>query len=216
MVAGQLQVIDTCAQVKTSVPLAASSVQACSPGGTKANLAPPVSATSDRIFYRDGDTKIRYLTPDGHSADVTTVPGSATSVSFFSVSPDDQHIAVLVEDVSPATTIGLRLYVEDLQGGGHHADIYSTTIEKSGNTLWPMAWYGGLHRCFWWSFTRRVACRRASDRKPQGDDHRNMPGHQARDSQPVAISGRGGMRGLSIRAHFLQLERRRHRQRFAE
>lgn len=144
IVAGTLQVVDTCAKVKTSAPLAAPSVQACSPGGVKANLEPPVSATADRVYYRDGDTKIRYLTPDGQSADVTTVPGSATSVSFFSVSPDDQRIAVLVEDLSPASTVNLRLYVEDVQGGGHHADIYSAAISKSqGDTLWPMGWHGG-------------------------------------------------------------------------
>jgi hypothetical protein len=143
MVAGTLQAIDTCGKVKASAPLAASSVQVCSPGGMKANLEPPVSATRDRIYYRDGDTKVRSLTPGGQTADATTVPGSATMVSFFSVSPDDQRIAVLVEDVSPANTIGLRLYVEDVQGGGHHADIYATSIPKSGYTLWPMGWHSG-------------------------------------------------------------------------
>jgi hypothetical protein len=76
---------------------------------------------------------------------VTTVPGGPTQVSFFSVSPDDQRIAVVVEDISAATTISLRLYVEDLVGHGHHADIFTTTQPKgkTGTTLWPMGWHGG-------------------------------------------------------------------------
>ena len=74
------------------------------------------------------------------------MPGSATLISFFSVSPDDQRIAVLVEDMSAPSTISLRLYVEDLSGGGHHADIYSTTTPKGKTavTLWPMGWHQGL------------------------------------------------------------------------
>jgi hypothetical protein len=75
---------------------------------------------------------------------VTTVPGSPTAVSLFSVSPDDSRIAVVVEDGSHQPNINLRLYVEDLHGGGHHVDIYSTTISngKGGSTLWPMGWHG--------------------------------------------------------------------------
>jgi hypothetical protein len=66
-------------------------------------------------------------------------------VSFFSVSPDDKRIAVLVEDLSGPTTIALSLYVEDLIGHGHHADIYSTSTPKgrTGTTLWPMGWHEG-------------------------------------------------------------------------
>jgi hypothetical protein len=81
---------------------------------------------------------------DGQTADVTTVPGGPTTVSFFSVSPDDQRIAVMVEDLSSASSIGLRLYVEDLHGGGHRADIYTTTQAKNGGTtLWPAGWHQG-------------------------------------------------------------------------
>lgn len=131
--------------VVTHASVAAPTVQGCGQGAA-AVLQPPVSATVDKVFYRDGDTKIRYLTPGGQTGDATTVPGSATLVSFFSVSPDDQRIAVLVEDLSAATTISLRLYIEDLTGGGHHADIYSTSTPKgkTGETLWPMGWHQGL------------------------------------------------------------------------
>jgi hypothetical protein len=51
----------------------------------------------------------------------------------------------MVEDMGPANAINLRLYVEDLAGGGHHADIYTSTIVKgsSGFTEWPMGWHQG-------------------------------------------------------------------------
>jgi hypothetical protein len=115
-------------------------------GGNVAGLQPPVSATADKVFYRDGDTQIRYLTPDGHSGDVTTVPGSGSKLSFFSVSPDDRRIAVLVEDFSHADRIDLTLYVEDLVGHTHHKVIYtnSSTRYVTGRTLWPMGWHQGL------------------------------------------------------------------------
>jgi hypothetical protein len=48
-------------------------------------LAPPVSASNSKVYFRDGDTKIRFLTSDGNVGDATTVPGGATTVSFFSV-----------------------------------------------------------------------------------------------------------------------------------
>jgi hypothetical protein len=125
--------------------VAAPTIQSCAQGA-EAVLQPPVSASADKVYFRDGDTKIRYITPSGQSGDATTVPGSATLISFFSVSPDDQRIAVVVEDLSAASTISLRLYVEDLSGGGHHADIYSTTTPngKTATTLWPMGWHEGL------------------------------------------------------------------------
>ena len=133
------------AQVGATAKVAAPTVQTCTPGLT-ALLQPPISATADKVYFRDGDTRIGYLTPSGKTGDATTVPGSSSSVSFFSVSPDDERIAVLVEDFSAANTIGLRLYVEDVNGGGHHAEIYSTTTPKgpTATTLWPMGWHGGM------------------------------------------------------------------------
>src|SRR5690348_2702093 len=49
----QLQVVDTCGKVKAGATIAPSSFQQCAAGGPAANLAPPVSATSDRVYYRD-------------------------------------------------------------------------------------------------------------------------------------------------------------------
>src|SRR5712692_6660010 len=143
--AGMLELVKPDATVAATVAMAPSSVQFCSASHDGALQPPAVSATTDAVYFRDGDTKIRVVVPPGSAADVTTVPGGPTTVSFFSVSPDDQRIAVLVEDLSGSTTIGLRLYVEDLHGGGHHADIYTTTTPKgkTGSTLWPMGWHQG-------------------------------------------------------------------------
>jgi hypothetical protein len=134
--------VDGC--VGASAPVASASTQTyCSPN-LSAVVQPPVSATSDRVYFRDGDTQIRYLTPAGKIVDATSVPGGPTTISAFSVSPDDKRIAVVVEDLSN-DPIKLRLYVEDVDGGGHHVDIYSTTTPKStaGTTLWPMGWHNG-------------------------------------------------------------------------
>src|ERR1700681_4850861 len=143
--AGMLELVKPDATVATTIAMAPSSVQFCSASHDGAVQPPAVSATTDEVYFRDGDNKIREVVPPGSAADVTTVPGGPTTVSFFSVSPDDLRIAVLVEDLSPATTIGLRLYVEDLRGGGHHSDIYtaSTPKDKTGSTLWPMGWHQG-------------------------------------------------------------------------
>jgi hypothetical protein len=143
MVGGKLEMIGRTGCLGPSTSIAAPSVQNCIPG-LPAVLAPPVSASTSRVYFRDGDAKIRYMTPDGQVGDSTTVPGGPTTASFFAVSPDDKRIAVVVEDLSAAATIGLRLYVEDLTGGGHHADTFVTTIQKSGGvTLWPMGWHQG-------------------------------------------------------------------------
>ncbi|MHB8588370.1 MAG: hypothetical protein ACYDA0_05905 [Candidatus Dormibacteraceae bacterium] len=142
----KLELIRPDATIAASIAIASPSLpaQACGQG-MGAWLEPPVSATNDEVYYRDGDTKIRMVVPPSSSIDVTTVPGNANVVSFFSVSPDDQRIAVLVEDLSAATTVVERLYVEDLRGGGHHSDIYTTNVQKGkgATTLWPMGWHQG-------------------------------------------------------------------------
>jgi hypothetical protein len=144
--AGTLQLINLDASVAGTASVAAPTVQFCTAAHDGVVMPPPVSATSDQVYFRDGDTKIRMVVLPNSAADVTTVPGGPTTISFFSVSPDDQRIAVLVEDLSASATISLRLYVEDLHGGGHHADIFTTTTPKgkSGATLWPMGWHEGL------------------------------------------------------------------------
>lgn len=146
LTAGTLEMITPSGTIAAHAKVAAPSVRTCG-YGTVAVLQPPVSASDTKVYYRDGDTKIKFLTPEGQTGNVTTVPGSATKVSFFSVSPDDQRIAVLVEDLSPANTIKLSLYVEDLSGHTNHAVIFANTVPKlkgNGSTLWPMGWHNGM------------------------------------------------------------------------
>jgi len=71
-------------------------------------------------------------------------PGDASKISFFSVNPNGDRIAVMVEDFSPATTINLTLYVEDI-GHANHRVIYTKSTSKlhGGTTLWPMGWHQG-------------------------------------------------------------------------
>lgn len=136
--AGKVEMINSSGQVAASAALRPSSVGTCAGGVFAAE--PPVSASLDRVYYRDGDTQIRSLTLDGVTQDVTTVPGGPNVVSFFAVSPDDRRIAVEVNTISGATVSEL-LYVEDLSGGGQHVELYRTNSTQT--TLWPMGWYQG-------------------------------------------------------------------------
>ena len=57
---------------------------------------------------------------------------------MFAVSPDDQRIAVIVSDFTSAGA-AIKLYVEDLNGGTNHVDIYS---QANAFSLWPIGWHG--------------------------------------------------------------------------
>src|SRR5258708_29551945 len=67
----------------------------------------------------------------------TTISVDSSPAAVFAVSPDDSRIAVAVITFPfPAKT---RIYVEDLTGGGHHIDLFS-----SGTVLeWPVGWHQG-------------------------------------------------------------------------
>src|SRR5438132_627813 len=84
--AGTLEMITPAGTIAAHASVAPPSAHTCG-HETGAVLQPPVSASDNKVYYRDGNTKIEFLTPDGQVGNVTTVPGSATKVSFFSVSP---------------------------------------------------------------------------------------------------------------------------------
>jgi hypothetical protein len=96
---------------------------------------PEVSASSTRAYYLDGDKDIHYLAPDGRSGLVTRVPGSTTAYAAFAVSPDDSQIAVSVFDFSKRP-IGVRLYVENIDGSSH-VDLFASTTDY----VWPVGWH---------------------------------------------------------------------------
>jgi hypothetical protein len=99
----------------------------------------PVSTSDTRAYFMDAAGTIRFLAPNGDTGHATAVPaGTGTRRSMFAVSPDDKRIAVVVADY---TTNGAstKLYVEDLNGGGNHLDLFS---ESGARTLWPVGWHG--------------------------------------------------------------------------
>jgi hypothetical protein len=114
----------------------------CTGNADQVNIPPPVSASNGHVYLRDGSA-IRMVVPPSTKVDVTTVPDGKSVVSMFSIRPDDQRIAVVVIDTSSSTTITSRLYVEDLVGRGHHADIFTASAPKSSTAtmLWPMGWH---------------------------------------------------------------------------
>jgi hypothetical protein len=104
------------------------------PGGVLVQM-PNISASSSRLYYLDGDSSVMFLKPDGTSGAATTISVDSKSAAVFSVSPDDSRIAVAVITYPyPATT---RIYVEDLTGGGHHVDLFSSTSVVE----WPVGWH---------------------------------------------------------------------------
>jgi len=105
---------------------------------TPALVAPPVSTSNARVYYMDAQGVIRYLAPNGDAGRATTVPIGPSRRAMFAVSPDDQRIAVIVDDFD-ATGAATSLYVEDLNGGGHHKQLYTQT---GAYTLWPTGWHG--------------------------------------------------------------------------
>lgn len=120
------------------------SAQASTPGAvTCANAAAgvvplPVSTSNSRLYFMDGQGVVRFLSPAGDTGRATTVPIGSARRSMFAVSPDDQRIAVVVDDFN-STGAATRLYVEDLNGGGNHVELFT---QSGAYTLWPIGWHG--------------------------------------------------------------------------
>jgi hypothetical protein len=98
-----------------------------------------LSTSNTRAYYMDAQGVIHFLAPNGDSGQATKVPAStASSRSMFAVSADDEKIAVVVATFSSAGA-KTRLYVEDLNGSGHHVELFTQT---GLTTLWPVGWRG--------------------------------------------------------------------------
>ena len=116
-----------------------SSPTAVTCGDAAAALVPvPVTTSQTRAYFLDAQGNVRFLTPNGETGVATRVPTGGNVRSMFAVSPDDQRIAVVKDtfNASGATTV---LYVENLNGGGNHVQIFS---ETGAYTLWPTGWIG--------------------------------------------------------------------------
>jgi len=117
----------------------ASSPTAVTCGDAAAAVLPlPISTSDDRAYYMDAQGVVRFLTVQGESGRATTVPVGGGRRSMFAVSPDDQRIAVIVTDFT-SSGVSLKLYVEDLNGGANHLDIFSSS---GAFGLWPIGWHG--------------------------------------------------------------------------
>ncbi len=103
---------------------------------------PQTSISATRVYYLQGCCDVHFLTPTGETGLTTRLPGTAQAQVVFAVSPNDQRIAVSVLERSaeafPSLT-HVRLYVEDLVGGGHHVDLFNSSNEF----VWPLGWHGG-------------------------------------------------------------------------
>lgn len=112
------------------------------------NAAAPWTSTSlTRVYYLNARTEVRFLDPNGNTGSVTRIPAGDYDQSAFAVSPDDKRIAVSILSYAPPWEWtasfpkyrGMRMYVEDLVGGGHHVDLFaSTTVVE-----FPIGWTGG-------------------------------------------------------------------------
>jgi hypothetical protein len=103
---------------------------------------PEVSISRTRLYYlTTDDFSVHYLQPDGGTGVATKIAFGADDAALFAVSPDDSRIAVSVINYAPrrSSYLGMRLYVEDLQGGGHHLDIFSSTTAVE----FPIGWVNG-------------------------------------------------------------------------
>ena len=99
---------------------------------------PSISTSDSRVYFSDGPTTIRYLGRDGSTGLATTLPADGPNArAVFSVSPDDQRIAIGVFDWSsqPMTS---SVSIQDLQGG-HAVDVERGTVEYG----WPVGWHAG-------------------------------------------------------------------------
>ena len=131
------------------------SVPSCHP--YEVTYLPCVSTSNSRAYFLDGDTRVRYVAtgphptpcdsngacPSATTGDVTQVPGGAGMASAFAVSPDDRRIAVSAftfrMSSSGPVPVSVRLYVEDLLGGGNHTELFSST----SSWVWPVGWHDG-------------------------------------------------------------------------
>jgi hypothetical protein len=123
--------------VVASAPASTPATVSCA-NASAANAPPPVSTSNSRAYFMDAQGVVGYLTSNGDAGRATTVPIGPARRSSFAVSPDDQRIAVVVIDFN-ANGAATRLYVEDLNGGGHHLDLFT---DSGAYTLWATGWRG--------------------------------------------------------------------------
>jgi hypothetical protein len=103
-----------------------------------------MSLSLTRVYYLSArGTEVQYFGPDSTTGLATKIGITPNDVAGFSVSPDDRRIAVSILSYTPEvnrsrTYVGMRMYVEDLNGGGNHVDIFSSASVAE----YPIGWVG--------------------------------------------------------------------------
>jgi hypothetical protein len=97
---------------------------------------PYVSTSRSRLYYLDGDSTLRWLSPVGGKGVAGSLPGGSTASVAFAVSPDDARIAVSVIDFAPRSPV-MHLSVGPLTGP--LTEIYTSASQY----LWPIGWHAG-------------------------------------------------------------------------
>jgi hypothetical protein len=103
---------------------------------------PETSVSSTMVYFLDGESDIKSLSPAGSVALVRHLDVPANSNLAFAVSPDDHRLAVaqLTYGAAGATpAFSLRLYVENLVDGRNRVDLFMSESVAE----WPVGWHAG-------------------------------------------------------------------------
>ena len=114
----------------------------CANSSTANYQLPETSVSASRVYFLDGEADLNALSPSGNVTRIRHLDGEANSNLAFAVSPDDRRIAVAIITYTPAgsaSAFGLRLYAEDLLGGGHRTAVFTS----NSIVEWPIGWRGG-------------------------------------------------------------------------
>jgi len=113
----------------------------CGPATANYQL-PETSVSTTHLYFLDGEADLKSLSPSGTVSLIRHLDVEANSNVAFAVSPDDRRIAIAVITygaAGSAAAFGLRLYTEDLFGGGHRAEVFTSTSVVE----WPVGWHNG-------------------------------------------------------------------------
>lgn len=114
----------------------------CPEGETAGYTMPETSISSTRVYFLDGETVVKSLSPDGSVQTVMNISAPENSQVVFAVSRDDRRIAVSVITLAlsrVAASFNEVMYVEDLGTGLNRVDIYTSTTDGE----WPVGWHSG-------------------------------------------------------------------------
>lgn len=114
----------------------------CPPSATANYQLPETSVSATHVYFLDGEGDVKSLSPAGTVALVRHLDVVANSNLAFAVSPDDRRIAVAIITYGTAISepaFSLRLYAEDLIGGGNRTEVFTS----SSVVEWPVGWRAG-------------------------------------------------------------------------